>query len=128
MSNADDVVILVDFPDEQGLIYASRGSKTAAEWAEKSEEALQSALDVVRAMTRRISTLYDSVPDEITEAEVQFGVKLTAEAGAILTRAGVEGMLNVTLKWERAPRTIAAVPSASVPTAATSDAPSQPMM
>jgi hypothetical protein len=33
--------------------------------------------------------------------EVSFGLKLNAETGAIIAKAGTEATINVTLKWER---------------------------
>lgn len=41
-----------------------------------------------------------SAPDEI---EVSFGVRLTAEAGAVIAKGGVEAHLDVTVRWARPP-------------------------
>ncbi|QXJ21246.1 hypothetical protein AGRA3207_002083 [Actinomadura graeca] len=37
-------------------------------------------------------------PDEI---EIEFGLKLNAEAGAVLAKAAAEGHLKVTLRWAK---------------------------
>lgn len=52
-------------------------------------DAADAALGRFRAMPQR--------PDTI---QIQFGVKLTAEAGAVIARTGVEGQLVVTVTWE----------------------------
>ena len=38
-------------------------------------------------------------PDEV---ELKFGIKLDAEAGAIIARTGIQGQFEVKLKWCRA--------------------------
>jgi len=53
------------------------------------KDAAASALDVLRA----------SNPDEI---KLTFGVKLTAEAGAVLAKTGAEGHFDVEMLWRRA--------------------------
>jgi hypothetical protein len=54
-------------------------------------DAAVAALGQFQQMTRQ--------PDQV---EISFGIKLTAEAGAVLAKAGVEGQLAVKLTW-RAP-------------------------
>ena len=96
----EEITILVDFPDQTGLVQASLGSNVA-EWLEKSNEALDRAMATIVGMAQRTAELRDSIPDEFTQAEIEFGVKLTIEAGALLARTGGEGSINVKLTWER---------------------------
>ena len=37
-------------------------------------------------------------PDEV---EIEFGVKLNAEAGALIARTGTEGHFQVTVRWSK---------------------------
>jgi hypothetical protein len=60
------------------------------------------AFGQLRSMSRQ--------PDEI---EIKFGVKLDAQAGAVIARTGIQGHLEVKLKWQRA----AAAPSEGEETA-----------
>jgi hypothetical protein len=39
-----------------------------------------------------------SKPDEV---QIEFGVKLTAQAGAVIAKSGLEGQLKVKLTWRR---------------------------
>ncbi len=45
----------------------------------------------------KVRELKDS-PDEV---EVKFGVKMTAEMGAVIASANVEGNYEITLKWKK---------------------------
>ncbi|MGH3547631.1 MAG: CU044_2847 family protein [Pseudonocardiaceae bacterium] len=58
--------------------------------------------DVRRAAVSALDIFHEGVqPGEIRPEEIKliFGVKLTAEAGAVIARTGVEGHLVVEMKW-----------------------------
>ena len=93
--------ILVEFADEYGVVEATL---SPADLARRSAEALERAMDTIQAVARRISALRHSLPDEFTQVEVEFGIKLDVEAGALLAKAGGESSLAVTLTWERKDR------------------------
>jgi len=56
------------------------------------KDAASAALGQFQAMTRK--------PDEV---EIKFGIKLSAEAGAVIAKTGVDGQFEVKLKWKRPP-------------------------
>ena len=71
------------------------------ELAEKSAEALDKAMELISGMAYRAGELRDKIPVEFKQVEIEFGVALDYEFGALLAKAGVEGSINVTLTWER---------------------------
>ncbi|MCA9940192.1 MAG: hypothetical protein KC418_16235 [Anaerolineales bacterium] len=95
-----DFAILIDFPDEGGLVQASLGDDVT-EWLQKSQMALDKAMTTIVGMAYRASQLRDRIPREFTQAEIEFGVKFDYEAGALLAKAGAEGSISVKLTWER---------------------------
>ena len=54
------------------------------------KDAASAALGQFQAMARR--------PDEV---EIKFGVKLSAEAGAVIAKTGLDGQFEVKLKWKQ---------------------------
>ncbi len=100
----EEIAILVDFSDQRGLMQASLSPDIEA-WLEKSKTSLDKAMTTIVGMAQRASQLRDQIPDEFTQAEIEFGVKLDFEAGALLAKAGAEGSINVKLTWERKPAT-----------------------
>ncbi|WP_410651094.1 CU044_2847 family protein [Amycolatopsis sp. cmx-4-54] len=70
------------------LVEDAKGSFEAA--LANVKDAAVAALDTFRSMTRG--------PDEV---ELKFGVKLTAQAGAVIAKTGLEGNFEVKLKWTR---------------------------
>ena len=79
-----------------------RGGGASSEIVVKANESFESALDRVRwaaeGLLNRLTTL-TSPPDEL---EVEFGVKLNAETGAVIAKAATEANFRVNLKWTRA--------------------------
>src|SRR5688500_11790856 len=94
----DDQVILVEFAPVPGVRSVSLSPKDAIE---KSQEAIEWALKSIRGMAKKTAKAIKEIP--ITERPgtiaVEFGLKLTAEGGAVLAKAGVEAGINVTMTW-----------------------------
>jgi Trypsin-co-occurring domain 1 len=90
--------ILVDFPPRAGLKDVT--SKPAA-LAERSAEALDAAMASIHGLADRISATVGSLAKKPEEAEVEFGLKLDAEAGALIAKTTMEAHIVVTLKWSR---------------------------
>lgn len=96
----EDVPILVELEAQPGM---EDVSLTPDDLLRKSEEALANAMGAIAQMARRTYSMVRSVPiaERPAEIEVDFNLKLTAEAGVVLTKAGLESTINVKLKWQR---------------------------
>ena len=77
------------------IVRARSGGETVVEAEKTFTEALRTALPAAEALVERIQQL-GRRPDAL---EIEFGVRLTAEAGAIIAKAGGEARFAVTLKW-----------------------------
>ena len=88
------LVVEVD-DDEPGMVRASRVGDRMREASVSLEEALAPIRQAAEATLR---TFQAAKPNTV---ELEFGVKLNASAGAVLTKAGVEGHIVVKLGWER---------------------------
>lgn len=108
---ADGTVLVEADGDQPGARPVSRGGNSLVRAGQTLDEALmgiraaaESALAVFRGGALR--------PDAV---ELEFGVKLTAEAGAVIAKTAVEGHLTVKLSWTPdapAPETAVSVPAA----------------
>jgi len=86
---ADEIV------PSKGLQDAGRGSEVAQRAKQTFEEALDQIKPGTEVLLQRLAGLTDG-PDEI---EVEFGLKLSAEAGAFIASGKVEANYTVKLKW-----------------------------
>ena len=94
----EDTPILVEFAPTPGV---QQVALSPTDLAERSAQALDRAMGTIRQMAQRVSALRATLPDEFTQVELEFGLKLEAEAGALISKVGAEASINVTLTWER---------------------------
>ena len=89
------LLVEVDAPMPDGVVKATRPGEVVA----KAKETLEEALDKIKPASEAIITRLRGLRDAPDEIGVEFGIKLSAEAGAFIASAGVEANYKVTLKW-----------------------------
>jgi len=94
LQSGSSMIVEVDEP-EGGVVKAARPGEIVAKAKETLEDALNKIQPAAQAIIVKLRELHDT-PDEIG---VEFGIKLSAEAGAFIASAGVEANYKVTLKW-----------------------------
>ncbi len=95
LENGECMLVEVDEPEQGGLVQASRSGEVIARAQQTLEDALERVKPAAQSVIEKLRKLNDS-PDEV---QVSFGLKLSAEAGAVLAAGGIEANYNVTLKW-----------------------------
>jgi len=87
--------LLVEVEDDSfGLERVARDDKGVIEASQRLDEALERAQPTIRSV---VGALRELAPDE---HEVEFGIKLNAEAGVVVAKTAVEGHFNVKLTWK----------------------------
>lgn len=79
--------------DDFGVEQVSRDSKGIVEATVRLEDAIQNSSSAIGAL---IASVRQHLPDE---HEIEFGIKLNAEAGAVIAKTGAEAHFVVRLKW-----------------------------
>jgi Trypsin-co-occurring domain 1 len=74
-------------------------TKSPGELAAKARRSLTEALDGIAPMVRTMKQHLNDVTDPGDEIEVKFGVKLSGEIDAVVTKVGSEATYEITLKW-----------------------------
>ena len=99
VSPGRDVLVEADATDE-GLIPVGTGDDGIARAVARFSDHLDSIRD---AVAQALFTLKDGLkPDEI---RVSFGIRLAAEAGAVIAKTSGEGHLDVEMTWQSAEAT-----------------------
>lgn len=95
----DDSVVVEVFTVEsdEGDVPAAKPGEIAYKANQSFEQALEPLKHTVNALVGKLRGLHEA-PNEI---EIEFGLKMSAEAGAIVAAVGVEANYKVTLKWKR---------------------------
>lgn len=109
---AKEIDILVDFGDGGGgLVPVARGGgrigEVTGELVEKSREAIDKAMDTIQGMAAKTIAAAKNLTDAPDAIEVEFGIKLDAEAGAMVAKAGTEASITVKMVWRPKERPMA---------------------
>ena len=94
----EDTPILVDFSLSSGTYEVSRLSPQ--DRFQKSAEAVDKAMDTIRQMAHRVVSTMQTMPKGPSQVEVEFGIVLSVEAGALISKAGMDATINVKLTFE----------------------------
>lgn len=81
--------------DEPGIDRASR----VGDLVESSSTSLAAALGEIRHAASVALRQFQTMAEQPDEVQIEFGVKLTAQAGAVIAKTGLEGHLKVQLTW-----------------------------
>jgi hypothetical protein len=96
LENGGSILAEVDVPTEQSLVPAGTDVTGVAGKATRTFEA---ALDTLRpAASSLVTKLSDLAPGTI---ELEFGITLSADAGAFFASAGTEAQFKIKLTWNK---------------------------
>jgi hypothetical protein len=95
LEDGTTMLVEIDEPEQGGLVKASRAGDAIAKAQQTLEKSLEKVQPAAQFVIQQLRKLHDA-PDEI---QVAFGLKLSAEAGAVLASGGMEANYTVTLKW-----------------------------
>ena len=92
--------IAVEVEDARGPVTrGGRGADSVTKAGESLEDALSRLGPALRGIVRQLRESGDW-PGEI---EVEFSIRLSAEAGVIITRTGGEANFRIAMRWVREP-------------------------
>jgi len=95
----ENAPILVDLTPAPGAVMRTALPTSPADLAAQSEKAIASAMNTIHAVAQRVTATINSISERPSTVEVDFGLKLTANAGALVASASTEASFIVKLTW-----------------------------
>ena len=92
----DVIKIEIDATLQQGEIEAGR----AREIVEHAQDAFEQAMQTARASAEKFIEMANGLSQKSSKVKIEFGLKLDAEAGAMVAKASTSAHYKVTLSWE----------------------------
>ncbi len=99
LEKGGSVVVEIEVPEGLGMTPAGRVEGVLERAGQTFEEALDKIRPAVATIIQKLHALSDP-PDMV---EVEFGLKLSAQAGAFIAAASADAHYKVTLTWNRSP-------------------------
>ena len=99
LEDGGSIVVEVDEPaPEGGVVRAARPGEVAA----KAGQTFEAALERIKPMAGTIIAKLRGLSDPPDEAVVEFGLKMSGQAGSVVVASvGAEAHYKVTLTWRR---------------------------
>jgi Trypsin-co-occurring domain 1 len=89
--------------DEEAGARTMRGGDRGTDLVERGGRTLEESLGAIAPALHEVLDKMRSVSTELSQIEVELGLKLTGEAGMVVARAGAEANFRVLLRWQRPP-------------------------
>lgn len=94
----DDIIkVEVDPPTKSGEVQAA----TADEIAQRVRNSFDQALSIIQVSAERIISTINKLSETPSECEVEFGIKIDGEVGAVVARVHTGAHYVVKLKWKQ---------------------------
>ncbi|MGC2374512.1 MAG: CU044_2847 family protein [Solirubrobacteraceae bacterium] len=90
--------------DDVGGARTMRGGDRGAELVERGGRTFEESLGTIVPALHEIVEKLRGVSSELSQIEVELGLKFTGEAGMVVARAGAEANFRVLVRWERPSR------------------------
>jgi hypothetical protein len=97
-------------PPYGGDAYEPVRRRRRSDTADTAASTLREAVDRVRPAAQDVLDSLRAMPQAPSRVALEFGVKLSADAGVVLARASTEAHFKVLLEWEREPHDRARAP------------------
>jgi hypothetical protein len=98
LDGGGSVYIESDEPELAGAVRVGRADGMPEKARHTFEQSLETVTTVASALLAKVDELADR-PDEL---QIEFGIKLSGEIGAILASAKAEANYSVSMTWRRA--------------------------
>lgn len=100
LESGESILVEVDRAEQNDGRISNRMGLTD-KVAQKAKHTFESALDKIKPLTNVIMTKVRSLNEPADEVEVKFGIKMSAELGAVIASGNGEVNYEITLKWQR---------------------------
>ena len=89
--------ILIDFASSAGM---REVSLKAPDLQKQSAEAMKNAMNTIHNTAQEVTDTIGSLAVKPSRVEVEFGITLKAEMGALIAKGEADAAFKVTLTWE----------------------------
>ncbi len=102
--SGEPILVEVQAPGGAGELRRGLSTSAVVERAQTSfEDALEKARPMASSLVGRLHAIGDAAGNPPEEVQVEFGIILSAEAGAVLAAASATANYKVTMTWKRPP-------------------------
>ena len=99
---SDDVLILVEFPNEPGLRpIGVMDEEEISEQVGKSKLAIHHALEAIRWIADQTASTLQNVHHQPDTVELEFGIEVGSEVGKLVAKANANFHISAKMVWHK---------------------------
>lgn len=98
ITSSEESIVLFEMSDARGKTTAA-AARHPQELATKSAQALVQAMGTIQALANRTSETLAKLPAPPATCEVEFGIKVDAQVGVLVSNSAAEGNLRIKFVW-----------------------------
>jgi hypothetical protein len=99
VDEASGATVIVEVDETESEAGEERAARPGE--IERADRSFQDALERVKPAASALAEKIRSLADPPDETTMEFGIKLTGKAGAVIASAGIEANYKITLTWNR---------------------------
>ena len=103
-SEGSDDYIVVEVDESELEPIVELAARDPGQVAKRARQTFETALERIKPAAGAIIAKLRGLGDPPDEVSVEFGLKMTAQAGAVVAAAGAEANYTITLKWRGKPK------------------------
>ena len=96
LEEGGSILVQVDEPEPEGMVRVAREGEIAA-----ASQTFETAMEKIRPIAASLIARMRNISDPPDEVEVEFGLNMSAKAGAFIAEMGTEANFKVSLNWKR---------------------------
>lgn len=97
VTSSEESIVLFELSDQRGKTTAT--CRHPQELATKSAQSLGQAMGTIQALANRTAETLGRLPNPPATCELEFGIKMDATAGALVSQSATESNLRIKLVW-----------------------------
>lgn len=100
VTSSEESIVLFEMSDARGK--STTTARHPQELATKSAQGMVQAMGTIQAIANRTSETLAKLPNPPATCELEFGIKMDANAGAMVSQGPDEGNLRIKFVWSPA--------------------------
>lgn len=96
LKEGGSILVQVDEPEPEGIVRVAREGEIA-----KASQTFEESIERIRPVAASLIAKMRNISDPPDEVSIDFGLNMSAKAGAFIAEMGTEANFKVSLKWKK---------------------------
>jgi hypothetical protein len=96
LKEGGSILVQVDEPEPEGIVRVAREGEIA-----QASQTFEESMERIRPVAASLIAKMRNISDPPDEVNIDFGLNMSAKAGAFIAEMGTEANFKISLKWKK---------------------------